>query len=94
MEFEWDRLKAEANLRKHGISFVAALTVFDAPDRLEADTTRPEQGEKRTKVIGMNGGSLVVAVITTDRDGVTRIISARRARRNERKLYGESKTAP
>lgn len=93
MEFEWDHVKAETNLQKHGISFVAALAVFDDPNRIEEDTTRPEQGEKRTKVIGTIGDFLVVAVITTDRNGVTRIISARRARRNERKLYSESRTA-
>lgn len=92
MEFEWDPVKAEINLQKHGISFVAALAVFDDPNRIEADTTRPEQGEKRTKVIGRIGDSLVVAVITTDRNGVIRIISVRRARRNERKIYGESQT--
>lgn len=73
MEFEWDPVKAETNLQKHGISFVAALAVFDDPNRIEEDTTRPEQGKKQTKVIGTIGDSLVVAVITTDRNGVTRI---------------------
>lgn len=92
MEIEWDPVKAETNLQKHGISFVAALAVFDDPNRIEEDTTRPEQGEKRTKVIGTIGDSLVVAVITTDRNGITRIISVQRARRNERKVYDESKT--
>ena len=93
MEFEWDETKAAVNLQKHGISFTAAIKVFNDPNRLEEDTTRAEYGEQRGKVIGMLDNVLIVAVIYTPRDEKIRIISARRARRNERTRYHQSQAA-
>jgi uncharacterized DUF497 family protein len=49
LDFEWDARKAESNLQKHGISFVVATAVFDDPNHVEEDTTRPEQGETRKR---------------------------------------------
>lgn len=87
MEFEWDPAKLAANLAKHGISFVAASSVFDDPHRVEEDSTRPEHGEMRRKVVGRMDTGQLVAVIFTDRGPVRRIISARKVRRNERVRY-------
>ena len=83
-------VKAKTNLQKHQISFLAATAVFDDPNRIEEDTTRPEQGEIRTKTIGKIEGELVVVVISTDREQRRRIISARRAGKNEREKYYQS----
>lgn len=88
MDFEWDLVKEAANRQKHGISFLDAMAVFDDPHRLEEDTTRPEHGEDRRKAIGRMG-LVLVTVIFTDRQGRRRLISARRARRDERARYDQ-----
>ena len=92
MEFEWDENKDAENQRKHRISFQVAVDVFDDPHHLEEDSTKPEYGEERRRAIGMVEDR-VVTVIFTDRDGKTRIISARRARDDERERYDQGKTA-
>ncbi|MDF5731790.1 MAG: BrnT family toxin [Rhizonema sp. PD38] len=90
MLFEWDEEKAQANLLKHRISFVAATAVFDDPNRIDEDSTKPEYGEVRTKTIGLIEGELIIVVIHTDREQKRRIISARRARKNEQEKYYHS----
>jgi uncharacterized DUF497 family protein len=92
MRFEWDDEKEASNELKHSISFVDAATVFDDPYHLVENTTKPEHGEERRKAIGIVGEYLV-AVIYTDRQDRRRIISARRARKNERRQYDQSKAA-
>lgn len=87
MLFEWDAEKAEGNLQKHGISFVDAIEVFDDPNHIEDDSSKPEYGEIRVKTIGMVREELIIAVIYTDRNQKIRIISARRARKNEKEQY-------
>ena len=93
MDFEWDPAKASTNEEKHGISFLDAVAVFDDPDHLEEDSTRPEHGEERRRAIGMMG-STVVTVVYTDRQERRRIISARRASRNEQRRYDQGKATP
>jgi uncharacterized DUF497 family protein len=83
--FEWDEEKNLANQRKHGISFQEACTVFDGPVLSHED--EGHHGEVRERSYGLIGGIVVVCVIHTDRNGATRIISARKATRNERKLF-------
>jgi hypothetical protein len=90
MQFEWDEEKAKINLQKHNISFVAAIAVFYDSNRLEQDSTKEEYGEVRTKTIGKVEGELIVTVISTDREERVRIISARRARKNEQERYYNS----
>lgn len=74
-------MKAEANLRKHRVSFGTAAHVFDDPDAV-ADHDRIEGGERRWQMIGMVGGVLLLLVAHTvdfedDENEVIRIISAR-----------------
>jgi uncharacterized DUF497 family protein len=83
--FEWDEEKNLANRRKHGISFEEASTIFDGPVLSLED--EGQDGEIRERSYGLIGGVVVTCVIHTDRDGVTRIISARKATRNERRLF-------
>jgi uncharacterized DUF497 family protein len=92
VEFEWDTAKEAANEAKHGIGFARAATVFDDPHHLEEDTTKPEYGEQRGMAIGKVGPH-VITVICTDRQGRRRIISARRASKDERERYDQSTTA-
>lgn len=83
--FEWDPEKNQANRRKHGIGFEEASTIFEGPVlSLEDDG---HDVEARERSYGLIGGLVVVCVIHTDRDGVIRIISARKATRNERKFF-------
>lgn len=91
MRFEWDPEKAERNLAKHGVSFDAASTVFG--DRLAGTIPDPRDwGEERRLVtIGHSAGGLLFVVVYVERDYRTRIISARRATRSERRSY-ESET--
>mgnify|MGYP000270539681 CR=1 FL=1 len=51
MQYEWDENKKEVNIEKHGIDFSTAIAVFDDPNRLEEDSTKPEYNEVRIKTI-------------------------------------------
>jgi uncharacterized DUF497 family protein len=90
MKFEWDAAKAEANMRKHGISFDEAGSVF--LDHLALSGPDPDHsvGEPRYITFGMSSLGRLLAVFHTHRPGVIRIISARRVTRAERKLYEEN----
>lgn len=87
MKFEWDRAKADANLRKHGVSFEAAARSFE--DELSA--TFPDPGHSRGEIrlitygLGIDGKLLVIS--HTERGSTIRIISARVATNKERKRY-------
>lgn len=91
MEFEWDDNKNQRNMHKHGIDFDDAKNVFLDPYRIEYLDNREDYGEIRFKVIGMTEGCML-AVICTTRESNIRIISARRARKDERRAYCESQT--
>lgn len=81
--FEWSPWKNDVNIRKHGIDFGDAITIF-SNFTLVLDSNR--NGEERFKAIGMLRGR-EVAVVYTIRGDTLRIISARRARKDERTAY-------
>jgi uncharacterized protein len=87
MEFEWHPDKAELNLKKHGISFHEASTVFGDP--LAITFSDPDHSilEKRFLTFGYSGMRRLLVVAHTERHGKTRIITSRRATRYERKIY-------
>ena len=85
--FEWDPVKARANLRKHDVSFLAAVRIFDGPT-MERPDDREDYGEERIAVLGMVNGK-VLHVVYTWRGEARRIISARKAKADERRVYGE-----
>lgn len=85
MRFEWDEAKREANLRKHGIDFVGIDALFEGPT-VTAEDDRVDYGEQRFLTLGLLEGK-VVMVVHTDRSEVIRIISIRKALRNEQKLF-------
>ena len=87
MKFEWDEQKNRINIEKHGISFEDAKAVFEDV-RITADDTRQSYGEIRKISLGMLHGRECV-VVYTERKGVTRIISARKANQRERRRYNE-----
>lgn len=85
--FEWDEEKNLANRRKHGISFEEAATIFEGPVLSLED--EGHQSEARERSYGLIGGLVVACVVHTDRDGAARIISARKATRNERTHFND-----
>ena len=93
MRWTWDETKNEANPRTHGLSFEAAVYVFDDP--ISATQEDPFPHEQRWRTIGMVGTQVVMVVHTwPDIDAKTadesgRIISARKATRREREAYEE-----
>ncbi len=88
MEFEWDEDKNSVNQRKHGISFEEAAEVFSYP-MYETVDTRFEYGEVRLIGIGRNNQLIILTVVYTEREARIRIISARRASKQEEKFYYE-----
>jgi len=89
LSFEWDPKKAAANLRKHGVSFDDAQTVFsDENARLIDDPDHSEE-EERFVLLGLSSSLrlLVVCHCYRSEGGVIRIISARKAEGHERNSY-------
>ena len=89
--YEWDEAKNESNQIKHGVDFNGAIRVFRDPHRMERLSLTENIYEVRRVVVGSDGADML-AVICTQRGSNTRIISARRARRGERKAYNEGRT--
>jgi uncharacterized protein len=95
MEFDWDPAKADSNAKKHRVTFLTAITVFDDPYALIAPDTKHSAEEEREWIVGeSDDGVLVVVFVHRFENQVYRIISARRANRRERKLYEEFKRFP
>ncbi len=91
MVFEWDSKKEKLNNKNHGITFDEAILVFNDSKRLEIlDDEHSTSGEERYNVIGSTGLFLVLFVVCTDRNGKTRLISARKATKKEEKMYYEN----
>ena len=92
MRFEWDPGKGRTNVKKHGVGFEEAVTVFDDPFALVAPDPKHSKLEEREWIIGESDRGILVVVYTKrDRGDICRIISARRASRKERKNYEEYK---
>jgi uncharacterized DUF497 family protein len=84
MDFEFDPVKSAANLKKHGVDFVTAETLWSDPDRLDIPARSID--EPRSQVIGRISGLVWSAFITFRGDRI-RIISVRRARDEEEAAY-------
>lgn len=89
MRFEWSEKKAEANLKKHGVSFDEAKTVFDDPLFVIFADPDHSFAEKRFIIMGESHENRLLVVSYTERPAATRLISAREATRPERKDYEE-----
>lgn len=91
MRFEWDEKKAKANLTKHGISFLEAITVFgDLSAKMFYDDEH-SANEIREFIIGFSKSNRLLVVYFTERENrKLRIISARKPTNIERKDYEEN----
>jgi uncharacterized protein len=85
LRFEWDPRKRALNLRKHGIAFEDAVEIFEQA-YLEDLDDRPGYGESRVVAFGEMRGR-VIAVVYTRREEKRRIISARKATKDELEAY-------
>jgi uncharacterized DUF497 family protein len=84
--FEWDPGKAARNWRNHGIAFDQAAIAINDPFAIEWIDDREPYGEERVNLLGMCEG-VILRVTYTERDDRIRIISARRAERDEQDDY-------
>ena len=87
MQFEWDPKKAKSNLKKHGVSFDEAVTVFYDPLSVTFDDPDHTGDEFRFVTIGFSSGRRLLFVSHSDRGEVLRIIGARLATAHERKRH-------
>ncbi|MCP4345520.1 MAG: BrnT family toxin [Desulfobacterales bacterium] len=87
MNYEWDSIKAEINLKKHGVSFEEAKTVFDDP--LYVDFYDPDHSDDahRYLIVGCSCKERLLIVSYTEHGNIIRLISARETTRKERKAY-------
>ena len=86
---EWDSRKAESNLKKHGVSFDEAATVFIDPLAVTVIDSA-DHGEERDITIGVSALGKLLLVVHIEKSGDTiRIISARKATNKERSFYEE-----
>ena len=87
MKYQWDKIKATSNLKKHGIEFADAVSVF--LDELAITIPDNRFDEERFVTIGMDGFGRILVIVFTWRSEEIRLISARLAERRERKQYEE-----
>jgi uncharacterized protein len=90
LEFEWDEKKARTNLKKHGVSFDEASTVFADPLARTIHDPQHSDEEDRFVIVGESHRQTLLVVVFTDRGDKIRLISAREANRRERKDYEKS----
>ncbi len=89
LSFEWDGNKARLNEKKHGISFEEAATVFYDEMAIEFYDDEHSEWEDRFLLLGLSSrlNLLLVCHCFNESDGTIRIISARKATKNESKFY-------
>jgi len=90
LNFEWDDEKAKANLKKHGVSFDEATTVFIDPFSITRYDPDHSVDEQRYIDIGSSDEDRVLVVVYTERGASIRIISCRKATPSERSFYEKS----
>jgi hypothetical protein len=86
VEFEWDPAKAQINLRKHKVPFLVACEAFKDQSRLEYQDVSSDYDEERWIVLG-RVAQMILSVVYTRRGQRIRLISARKADRNEQQTY-------
>ena len=95
IEFEWDPAKAASNLRKHGVAFEEARTVFEDDEALLLPDPEHSDREERFVLMGLSAALRVRVVVHCELDdgSTIRIISARKADRGERADYAARRTS-
>jgi hypothetical protein len=89
-QFAWDPGKAKSNLKKHQVSFEEASTIFDDPQYITFLDVEHSTEEERYITIGLSNKSRLLMAAHTERQDRIRIISARKATKNEETYYQEA----
>ncbi|MFM9864567.1 MAG: BrnT family toxin [Micropepsaceae bacterium] len=89
LRYTWSARKNETNIRKHGISFVDAVRIFETAI-VETIDDREDYGETRIQAIGLLEGKEIYLVYVDEDEETRRVISARKAERHERQAYWET----
>ena len=89
MRFEWDPKKAATNLKKHGVSFQEAATIFGDPLAITFQDPDHSEHEERELTFGLSLQRRLIVVSHTERKDITRIIYTRKMKRKERAIYEE-----
>jgi uncharacterized DUF497 family protein len=92
--FEWDKPKAKANFRKHGVSFEESVSVFANPLAVIFEDEGHSGGEHREIIVGHSFQNRLLLVCFVERDGSVRLISARPATVKERRDYEKGINIP
>ena len=92
LRFEWDAWKAADNRAKHKVAFEEAVTVFGDPLGRITDDPRHSEDEERFVLLGQSKRRWLLVVMFAERGATTRLISARKATRRERRTYEESES--
>ena len=87
LTFEWDEKKADENLKKHGVSFDEAKTVFNDPFSVTIYDPDHSTDEQRYIDIGMSTKGRLIVVSYSERGETIRMISSRKATKKERRSY-------
>ncbi len=87
MDFTWDETKAQVNAAKHGVAFEEAKTVFDDPLFIDFYDANHSEAEERYLIVGRSSADRILIVSYTERNGETRLISARDTTPRERRDY-------
>lgn len=87
LSFSWDPSKASSNLKKHGVGFPEATTVFGDPLSRTIPDSDHSRGESRYITLGWSTLGRLLVVVHVDRNTIVRIISARTTTRTERRHY-------
>lgn len=89
MDYQWDPNKAKSNLKKHGVRFADAVSVFEDENAITIEDEH--ESENRFITIGRDILLRILVVVYTFRGHIIRIISSRKATVRERKIYEEQK---
>ena len=87
LSFEWNPVKARSNKEKHGVTFDEASTAFTDQLSITIDDPLHSDNEERYTLIGVSHKYRILIVVHTERGDNIRIISARKATKNERSFY-------
>lgn len=85
MKFEWDENKRKSNIKKHGFDFIDAIKVFEGAT-FTVEDDRFDYDDKRYITLGMLEG-IVVVIVHSEENELIRVISFRKATKNEQKIY-------
>jgi uncharacterized protein len=89
----WDLRKAEANLRKHGVDFNEAATIFRDTLSRTFPSEDHSENESRFLTIGLSVNRRILVVAHTEEDNIIRIISARQTTPQEKRFYEKGQSS-